>query len=270
MALKKKVLAVDIDGTLVTPDKRITPRTKAVLSRFQSEGGILVLASGRPPKGMQPYTEALELKKYGGYILAFNGSRVTDAATGQIVAQRFLDNSKLPDILQIAGRYGVFPLTYEGDTALTENAADPYLQLEVSINGLALKVVDNLVEYVDFPIPKCLCTGEPEVLEQLDPALQAALSGVSIFRSESFFLEVNPHGIGKGEVLCDLIRQFNLTADDLVAVGDGYNDITMLQYAGTGIAMGNGREPVKAVADYITASNEEDGLAKAVEEFVLL
>lgn len=268
MTLNKKVLAVDIDGTLLTGQKKITRRTEETLIRFQEAGGILVLASGRPPKGMQRYAESLRLREYGGYVLAYNGSQVTEAATGRILLQRFLDHSKLPEIIETAGRFGIYPLTYKGNTVLTENDADPYLQMEVSINGLDLDVVDSLVAAVDFPIPKCLCTGDPAVLEALAPALEAVLTGVNIFRSEPFFLEVNPQGIGKGEILASLISQLGLIADDLMAVGDGYNDITMLEYASLGVAMGNARDAAKAAADYVTASNEEEGLAKAIDKFI--
>lgn len=268
MQLKKKVLAVDIDGTLVTPDKKITPRTKEALLRFQQAGGILVLASGRPPCGMRVFAEELELSKYGGFMLSYNGAKITEMATGKIVTERFLDLDKLPDIIRIAGLFGVAPLTYEGDTALTEDPSDPYLQLEVSINQLRLKVVDSLVDYIDFPIPKCLCTGNPAVLEQLEAAMNAELNGVNIFRSESFFLEVNPPGIGKGEMLSAFLADRSLTAADLMAVGDGYNDLSMLQYASAGVAMGNAKDVVKAAADYITESNEADGLAKAVDKFL--
>lgn len=268
-SLKKKILAVDIDGTLVTPDKTITPRTMDVLRRYQEAGGILVLASGRPPKGMRSYVEALNLKQYSGYALAFNGSQIMEAATGKLISQRFLDFKKLPDIIRVSSEFGVHPLTYEGDTALTEDDSDKFLRLEVRINRLDLKIVPDLVEYVNFPIPKCLCTGEPAVLEQLAPALEAALTDVSIFRSESFFLEINPTGIGKGETLCELVDYLGLSQSDLMAVGDGYNDVTMLKYAAFGVAMGNACQDAKRAADFITSSNQEEGLARAVEKFAL-
>lgn len=266
-SLKKKILAVDIDGTLVKPDKTITPRTMDVLMRYQKAGGILVLASGRPLKGMKPYVEALKLKQYGGYALAFNGSQIMEAATGKLISQRFLDFKKLPDIIRVSSEFGVHPLTYEGDTALTEDDSDKFLRLEVRINQLDLKVVPDLVEYVNFPIPKCLCTGEPAVLEQLAPALEAALTDVSIFKSESFFLEINPPGIGKGETLRELVDYLGLSQSNLMAVGDGYNDISMLKYAAIGVAMGNAYKDVMKAADSITRTNQKDGLAHAVEKF---
>lgn len=268
MNLKKKVLAVDIDGTLVTPDKIITRPTLEAIARFQDAGGILILASGRPPCGMQPYVEQLNMVQRGGYVLAYNGSLVMETKTGKIAAQRFLDRGQLPAIVEIAGRFGIYPMTYEGDTAVIENDSDPYYRLEVSINGLKSRVVDSLVDYVQFPLPKCLCTGAPAVLEQLAPAFEAGLTGVNVFRSEPFFLEVNPMGIGKGEILKELLEEWGYTAADLMAVGDGYNDITMLRYASLGVAMGNAREETKQAANAVTASNCEDGLAAAINEFL--
>lgn len=269
MQLKKKVLAVDIDGTLVTRDKKITNRTLAAIDQFRQAGGLLILASGRPPCGMKPFVEQLNMQDHGGYVLAYNGSRVTDAQSGKILFERFLDKNQLPKILELANQFGIHPMTYQGDTVIVEDASDRYLQLEVAINRLQLKVVADLAAFVQFPIPKCLCTGEPTVLEQLMPVLQAELTGVSVFRSESFFLEVNPQGIGKGEVLEKLLGQLGFTAKDLVAVGDGYNDVTMLQYASLGVAMGNAREPVKAAANFVTDTNDADGLAKVIENLLL-
>lgn len=266
--LKRRVLAVDIDGTLVNSKKEITPGVLGALRVFQEAGGILVLASGRPPHGMMRYAEELELKKYGGYVLAFNGSRVLDTRSGQLVFQKNLDYRKVPQIAALGREYGVAVLTYEGNTIITETPDNRFLQLEKEINGLELKVVESIGDYVRFEIPKCLGTAEPELLLPLERALREQIDNVSVFRSEPFFLEVNPIGIGKGEVLRMLVEtRLGLTARDVVACGDGYNDITMLGYAGVGAAMANARDAVLNCADVITHSNQEDGVARMVYEY---
>ena len=269
MELKNKILVCDIDGTLVDSEKKIPPRAKELITKFQKNGGIFILASGRPPRGMINYANELELAKYNGYMMSYNGSQVTNMKTGEIIYKKCLDYNKIPDIIRIAKEYGVNMLTYEGDTIITEDDSNKYLQLEKKINNLDLKLVDSITDYVKFDVPKCLGTAEGEALEPLEAAFNEQLTNVSIFRSEPFFLEVNPLGIDKGNILKMVVEEIlGCTKNNVVACGDGFNDITMLEYAGIGIAMDNGSIAVKEDADYVTASNDEDGLALAIEKFI--
>ena len=133
-----------------------------------------------------------------------------------------------------------------------------------------MKQVGHFKDYVDFPVNKCLMTGEPEHMAELEKELKEKYAGkLNIFRSEPFFLEIMPKGIDKAKVLRNFLPYLGITREEVICCGDGYNDKTMIEFAGLGVAMANARDEVKEVADYITASNDEDGIVKVVKKFIL-
>lgn len=270
MKLAKKVLVTDIDGTLVTSKKIVTDRVKKTIREFQNNGGIVVIASGRQIFGMMDVVNQLELNKNGGYIMSSNGSLVTNAVTNEVLFERKMSSEIMGKFREIARKYGISILTYEGNTIITEDSSDYYFQIERSANKLGLKIVDDIVKYVDFDIYKIMATGEPEVLKKLEVELKEKIRGYNIFRSEPFFLEINPLGISKGEVLPEILLRLGCTVDDVMAIGDGYNDITMLQVASLGVAMANANDEVIDCANAVTLSNDEDGLAIAMEKYIFI
>ena len=141
----------------------------------------------------------------------------------------------------------------------------------VFINGMGLRKVGNFLEEIDFPEPKFLIVGNPEKLALLEKEIAEHLKGVmSVYRSEPFFLELLPLGIDKADCLDAFLKQIGYSQEDLMACGDGYNDLSMIRYAGMGVAMKNAQKEVLEAADYVTLSNDEDGVAEAVERILLL
>lgn len=265
-----KVLALDIDGTLTNSKKEITPRTKAAIAAAAERGVRIVIASGRPVQGIRRFAEELELKEHDGYILSFNGGRLISCRTGEILHDVKLPLEYLPEIEALARRYRVRLMSYEGDDLICGDPEDEFLAIEAKINGLGIRKVENLAEYIDFPINKCLMLGEGSYLGEVEKKVYAALHDrLDVYRSEPFFLEILPKGVDKAEALKILLKRLGCGREELMACGDGYNDRTMLKYAGLGVAMANAREEVKAEADYVTLSNDEDGVAAAVERFIL-
>ena len=136
---------------------------------------------------------------------------------------------------------------------------------------MQLKKLDNFLEEINFPEPKCLIVGNEDKLVNLEEELSEYYKGkMSIYRSEPFFLEILPLGIDKAKRLEFLLKYLGLNKEELMVCGDGYNDLSMIEYAGLGVAMSNAQTIVKEAADYITLSNEEDGVAAAVEKFIKL
>ena len=128
--------------------------------------------------------------------------------------------------------------------------------------------VPNFLDVINFPVPKCLIVGNPEPLAALEKKMKKDLEGkMNVFRSEPFFLELVPNGIDKARSLSVLLEELGMTREEMIAVGDGFNDLSMIQYAGLGVAMANAQEVVRQAADYITLSNEEDGVAAVVDKF---
>lgn len=265
-----KVLALDIDGTLTNSQKQITDRTKRAVAAAAGKGVKIVIASGRPVQGIRAFARELELEKNDGYILSFNGGRLISCRTGQIIHDVKLPLEYLPEIYALSKKYNVNLMSYEGDDLITEEPDDEFLVIEARINGLGIKKVDNFVEHINFPINKCLMLGEGDYLAEVEKKVHAALSDrMDVYRSEPYFLEILPKGVDKAKALAGFLERLGCTRDELMACGDGFNDLTMIKYAGLGVAMANAREEVKACAHYVTASNDEDGVALAIENFIL-
>ena len=257
-----KIISLDIDGTLTNSEKKITELTRSRLMEFQKNGGRVILASGRPTMGIKPFADILRLSEYEGYILAFNGGRAIDCKSGKIMFEKTLPEHVIPEIYDIIKDYPVGINTYEGENIIAGRQINKYTELEAKINGMNLKFVDDFTGYVNFPVNKCLLQGEPEVILQLEKILSEKYKGqLGIFKSEAFFLEIVPNGIDKAESIDRLLNMIGLKKNECIACGDGYNDISMIRYAGLGVAMSNAKDPVKKAADYITLSNDEDGIA---------
>ena len=270
MALRYKVLALDLDGTLTNSKKVMTPRTRETLLRAQAQGLKIVLASGRPPFGIKPIAEQLELRKYGGYILAFNGGAVIDCSTGETVMQRVLDMSLYPYLYSKAKAGGFNILSYLGDDIACEDTGDEYVRYEARLNGMGLRKVGNFLEEINFPEPKFLIVGDPARMAVLEREIAGHMEGrMSVYRSEPFFLELLPLGIDKAGCLDTLLKRMGHCRGDLMACGDGYNDLGMIRYAGMGVAMANAQKEVREAADHVTLGNDEDGVAAAVENILL-
>lgn len=265
-----KIIVLDLDGTLTNRDKVITPRTKAALMEAQKRGKKVVLASGRPTPGVVPLAEELELKNYGGYILSFNGGMIMNCQTGEVVFSQLLPQEANRRIIELAEEHRVDFLTYEDDHIMTNNKENEYGQKESWITHMPLVERDDLKEYLNFRVPKFLLLDDGDYLALVEPKVKAALGkNFSVYRSEPFFLEVLPKGIDKALSLARLLEVMGLTKEEMIACGDGYNDLTMIQFAGLGVAMENAVLPVRKVADYITDSNNDDGVGKVVEKFML-
>lgn len=267
-----EIIAVDIDGTLTNDDKIITPRTKKALLEVQKAGKKVVIASGRHPYGVIPYAKELELQKYGGYLLCFNGGRVVRASDKgfETIYSKNLDLNFVPQVCDLLKDSNITVNTYQGDTIVADQKTNAYSHVEPDILKMPFQQVDDFVRYVDFPINKLLLAGEPEELDRHEKVLASYFDGVlDVFKSAPFFLEVVPLGVSKGASLHPLLETLGLQRENLIACGDSYNDITMLGYAGLGVAMENAEEDVKTVADYITKSNNEDGIGFVAEKFML-
>lgn len=265
-----KIIALDLDGTLTNSKKEITPHTLDVLINAQKKGIKIVLASGRPTAGIKPLAEQLQLNIYGGYILAFNGGLIMDCATNEIIYQNVLDPKVYPYLYEKGNTNDFKLLSYDSDSIACEDIENEYVQYEARLNKMPLKKLNSFLEEITYPEPKCLIVGNEEKLVVLEQELATHYDGkMSIYRSEPFFLEILPLGIDKAKRLEFLINKLGIKREELIACGDGYNDLSMIQFAGMGVAMENAQTTVKAIADYITLSNEEDGVAAVVEKFIL-
>lgn len=265
-----QLLALDLDGTLTNSKKEISKATLDALIHIQERGKKVVLASGRPTVGVLPLAEQLKLGDYGGYVLSFNGGRITDCRSGEPIYNKQLPDDVVSPLLHIVKKYsGVDIIAYREDTILSGLKINEYTELESRINHIPIESVPDFAEQVSEPGNKLLVTGNPSVIELIRQESSALFrSYLNIYCSEPFFLEIMPAGIDKAHSLLRLLTSVGLSADEMICCGDGYNDLTMIETAGLGIAMANAQPIVKEKADYITKSNDEDGVLHVINEFL--
>lgn len=269
--MKYKLLVLDVDGTLLNDEREISKRTLAALLKVRQMGVRIVLASGRPTYGLMPLAKTLELGNYGGFVLSYNGCQIIKAQNGEILFERRINPEMLPYLEKKARKNGFAIFTYHDDTLITDSPDNEYIKNEALLNNLKIIREDEFSTAIDFAPCKCMLVSDKEkALIGLEQHWEKRLAGtLDAFRSEPYFLEVVPCGVNKANTLGALLEHLGVTREEVIAVGDGVCDVTMLQLAGMGVAMGHSQDSVKVCADYVTASNEEDGVALAVEKLIL-
>lgn len=264
-----RMIALDLDGTLTNSEKKITRRTYDALMRAQEAGICVVLASGRPDAGMRALADELHLERCGGYVLSFNGARIINWKTKEIVSEQPVPESSLDRIYQICAEHRLPLLAHENDHLIVQQPDNPYIIEEARINGMPIRKISSYKDYVDFPIYKFIAVGDGAYLAEKEPVVKAYLEpDCAVYRSTPFFLEIVAGGVDKAAGLCRLAGLLGISMEQVIACGDGYNDISMIRRAGLGVAMKNAEAEVLAAADYVTASNDEDGIAALLNDVV--
>ncbi|KOO46272.1 Cof-type HAD-IIB family hydrolase [Priestia koreensis] len=267
--MEYKMIVLDLDDTLLRDDQTVSPRTKEALMKAQEAGVKVVLASGRPTYGMEWVAEELQLEKYGSFILSFNGAKIINCRTKEELFSSTLSPKTVKHLYELSQRENVGIHTYVGNEIFTE-VENPYSDIESDLTGLPVKIVDHFAEAVTEPVVKVLMLEEAEKLAKVEETLQKELEGeLSVMRSKPFFLEFTEAGVTKGTSLHQLITELGIKQEEVIAMGDSYNDLAMIEFAGLGVAMGNAPDDIKEIANYVTDTNMNDGVAKVVEDFIL-
>ena len=253
-----KGLVMDIDGTLYNSAKRITETTRRAVFRAREAGKVIAIASGRPIRGIADVSRRLQLAEKGGYIMGWNSGKILNAQTGEVISETTLPEGIVPVVAHTAG------------LLLSETPEDEIIQLEARLNYMTVDKISSLEDYAEQPLYKCILTGSGEKLEALEKIAAQRFEGrLSVYRSEPFFLEILPPGIDKAHGMDVLARHLGLTREDFIACGDGFNDLSMIQSAGLGVAMANAQSIVRQNADYVTESCDDDGLVSVIEKFLI-
>ena len=265
-----ELLVLDLDGTLTNSQKEITPATREALIRIQEAGKKVVLATGRCDGGVMPQVKELELDRFGSYILTYNGGRLRDCRTGAFICNHPLPPEVIRPIYDLALQYPDVDLACDTDEAVYSGIqANAYTAHEAKVSNLPLVHLEDFPNRLPLPVNALLMTGNPGHIAEIEPQLQKKFEGViSVYRSDPFYLEFMPLGIDKGTSLQVLLDYMHITADQMIACGDSYNDVPMLQVAGLGVAMANAVPEVKEAADFITRSNDEEGILHVIETFL--
>ncbi|EOH99674.1 cof-like hydrolase [Enterococcus haemoperoxidus ATCC BAA-382] len=276
-----KAIVLDIDGTLLNDDKKLTSQTKEALINAQKNGIKVILASGRPTPGMMKYVEELEMARYNGLIVSYNGAHVLDVRTQNELFSQPLSVESSKNILEHLKQFDVKPMIAKNEYMYVNNVFDGMLDLEFS-DGL-FNIIEyesrggnfqlcektDLASFVDFPLHKILVAAQPEYLQehwqQILAPFEQTVSG--IFSAPMYF-EFTDKGIDKANALEKTLKPLGINQEHIISFGDGHNDLSLINYAGIGVAMGNAVDELKKAADKITLTNNEDGIAKALAELL--
>ena len=264
-------LILDVDGTLVGSDKQISENTRQALIEAQNRGKTIAIASGRSIAGIRREAARISLEQYGGYVIAYNGGTVINCKTGECIFNQTLDPQVIRPIYEEARalNLGITVCRDQTKELISGNGINEYIELDARACGLTITEVKDLPKAVDFPINKILLSGVPDCIADAEKYLREKYAEkLNIFRSDPFFLEIMPKHLDKGVAVEKLVKYLELDRSRVICAGDSYNDLPMLRYAGLGVAMGNAQQAVKDVADYVTASNDEDGVVQIIDKFM--
>lgn len=264
------VIILDLDGTLTNSRKEITPVTKDALLKAQCAGKKVVLASGRPTGGVTPLADELRLEEYGGFVLSFNGGHIINYATGEVVYDSTIPADLIAPLYEEAVKNHLAVLSYTDSEIILGTEPNIYTDKEAAITHMPVRQVDNFPEFINFPVNKLLLGDEPDKIFAAQEQFRSRFGDrLNIFRSEPFFLELMPQSIDKAYSLGILLKYLGTDRTHMICCGDGFNDCSMIKMAGLGVAMENAQQEVKEAADYVTASNDADGVAEVVYKFLL-
>lgn len=263
-----KLIAVDVDGTLLNSNKEITPKTKKALIRAGEEGHKLVIVSGRPTAGVLGLAKELRFDEFGGLLSNFNGGAITNFATGELIANHPMDLDLVKEILAYTRDLDLDLIIPDGNRIVSDRN-HKYLEIERDLLGVDSKVIEAIRDEIDFKPNKLLFANDEKILDEIIPGLSDKFKDrTSQVRSTRYYYEIMPQGLSKGKSLLEIADHYGIEKADIIAFGDEMNDETMIEVAGVGVAMANAVDPIKKIADYITLSNDEDGIADYLEKFV--
>ncbi|SHK25981.1 hypothetical protein SAMN02745163_03511 [Clostridium cavendishii DSM 21758] len=274
-----KVIILDVDRTLTTSKNIVSEKTKDALIKAQELGIILVLASGRPISGLMDLSRELKMDKNHGLLVSFNGSKVFDCETNEVLFNETMSVEDGRAILEHMKKFDVIPMIDKDDYMYVTDVFNN----EIHFNGQTWNIVqyesrggkfklcekDDLAAFLDYPLNKILTAGEPEYLQENYKEMMAPFKDtLSCMFTAPFYFEFTANGIDKAKALDSVLIPMGYKREEMIAFGDGHNDASMLKYAGIGVAMGNAVDDLKAIADEVTLSNEEDGIAYTLSKYI--
>ena len=270
--MRKRLLFMDLDGTLLNDAKQISQGNRDALNGALERGHGVIITTGRPLKSAMDQAHKLELDRPGCYLIAYNGAVIYDWAEGKQIFARTLPYEAVFRTVDKANDMGLHVQTYDTWKVLVEpRCDDAAVRRYCGLIDMEFSVIGDVRKDLREEPVKCLVINyeeQTDLLKIQDWIRQNMHDMVDCFFSCDQYLEVVPKGMNKGEAVKMLCSMMNISIEDAVAVGDAANDLSMIEAAGIGVAMANGTPDVKSVADYITErDNNHDGIQEVVERF---
>ncbi|RKD69503.1 hypothetical protein ATL39_2922 [Sinobaca qinghaiensis] len=266
-----KLIAIDMDGTLLNDQHEITPEVRETLLEARSKGSHIVLCTGRPIGGVHRYLDELGLTDEGDYVIAYNGALVQDTHTGRVVNELSLTHENLEELYEVSRELDTPMHYFDSEQVYTPNKdISRYTILEAHLTQLPLsyRKVEEMPKGTLFP--KVMFIHDPEKLSEVIAAVPDSLKQkYTMVQSAPYFFEILHPQASKGSAVQQLAESLDITREQVMCIGDNGNDLSMIQYAGCGVAMENAIPVIKQHADYETLSNNAHGVADAIQKLVL-
>lgn len=260
-----RLLCLDIDGTLLNSQHKITKQVKTTIQKAAANGCLVVLVSARMPKGIQFLQDELEIK---APIICYSGALIVDEASAYTY-QKTIPIENVTAVWQAAKKQHMHLSLYKDDIWYVESL-DAWALQESAITHIEPQVVDykallSTWENETTGPNKLLCMADTEQINQIIPVIQT--DDLTIYRSKPTYLEIGSPQASKTAAIKHIAQKLDIPTREIICIGDNYNDIDMLKFAGLGIAMGNAPDEVKKQAKKITTTNDEDGVAVAIQKY---
>lgn len=270
-----KLIAIDLDGTLLNNQKELPQRNIEAIEKAVKQGMEIVICTGRTLPSVRPLLEQLSLDGQDGYLILQNGTVIHRLPSLEVVRQTTLQREARQALIDFIAPYdkqGGFLISFDQDNMWVSSEYD--FNEWVIKDAAILKTEPQRLPHRDFVsaenLHKAMVIAEPSVVDLIEQAVTDAVrTHLAPVRSVEYVLEFLPYGFNKASALKDLAGHLGIEADEVMAIGDQLNDLEMLQWAGTGVAMGNAVEALVAVADVQTATNEEAGVAQIIERLLI-
>ncbi len=269
--LMYKLIATDLDGTLVTDNKKLTKRTIEDIKKAIEINVKIVISSARAFYRLEKYIDELELKRADFYTICFNGGMIVENITGNILYSQNLSTEEVKEIISLGKKLKAPMMLYSKDRNHVEQIPEITLKNSKGINFKTEDFSKINFELEENFIYKIAFIDEPERIKEMKNHIPDMIkSKYEITSSVPEYIEFVKKGIKKSEALKFIMKKYKIKQEEIIAIGDGENDIEMIKYAGLGVAVANADNKVKENSDYITASNNEDGVGKVIEKFLLI
>jgi len=256
------LIVSDVDGTLLTHDKVLTERAKDAVQRVHQAGVGFTITSSRPTIGMSFLLEPLAITLPVG---AFNGSSIVDAKMNPI-EQHLIPPSTAQRSLDVLNEFGVDIWMFTNDKWLARNGDGDYIPLEIRAIRANPTIVGDFAPFLSSACKIVGSSSNPELLQRCEAAMQAAVgTQATAVRSQTYYLDVTPPGCDKGTFVHTMAKRLGISTNAVATIGDMQNDLAMFRNSGVSIAMGNASEDVKRQATRVTASNDNEGFAAAID-----
>ena len=267
-----KLIAIDLDGTLLTDDKQITNRNKEILTKAKQQGVKVVLCTGRPLVAIETYLDRLELRDEGDYSITFNGGVIQKNNTGEELLSYSLSLKEVQEVAEIMTELDLPLDVITSDTCFNLTTSTSRKSVYHTMNSiLNFETIDVADLNDSIPFKKMVVAADADYLDEKLEGLDSNwYERFNIMKSRTNLLEVIHRDVSKANGIDLLAKELGIKQSEVMAIGDEENDVSMIDYAGMGVVMANGNDNLKKRAQYVTKSNEEDGVAYAVEKFVLV